>query len=116
MPNAASALLIHGPDSWGDVSYSAIFSTTDTAGSVGLISSPGPERQQLLSLCLDARNADGSGSRQVVKVAVRQRRDRVLHQNLGAGGGYTVNRWYHLEIRSLGREHQVYLDGQRVFD
>ena len=36
-------------------------------------------------------------------------------QNLGAGGGYVTNRWYHLEIRSNARQHAIFIDGRQVF-
>ena len=59
------------------------------------------------------RTGTGAGTYQVTKLMNGVVDDDQV-TNLGASGGYTTNRWYHLEIRSNGREHTFFIDGRQV--
>ena len=110
-PSAASTALIHGPDTWSDISYSAIFSSTDTDGGVGLIFRA--EDAANYYRFVWTRTGTGAGTYQVTKI-MNGVVDDDLVLNLGAGGGYVTNRWYHLEIRSNARQHVFFIDGRQV--
>ncbi len=110
-PSSAKALLIHGPDAWSDVSYSAIFSSTDTAGDVGLIFRA--QNTANYYRFVWTRTAGGTGFYQIIKVVSGVDQNE-LTSDLGPSGGYTINRWYHLEMRSIGRQHKFYIDGRQV--
>ena len=110
-PTAGSALLIHGADAWSDVSYSAIFSTTDGDGGAGLVFRAQDAANYYRFVW--TRTGAGAGSYHVTKVTAGVVADDQL-TDLGAGGGYVTNRWYHLEIRSTGRQYAVFIDGQQV--
>ena len=108
-PSTANAHLIHGPDTWTDISYSAIFSTTDGTGDVGLIFRAQDANNHYRFVW--SRASDGSGAYQIVKVSGGAP-TVVASQALAAGSSFTVNRWHHLEIRAIGRQFTVYIDGQ----
>lgn len=110
-PSIGSTALIHGADTWSDISYSAIFSSTDTDGSVGVIFRA--EDAANYYRFVWTRNAAGVGTYQVTKVTGGIPAD-VQVADLGAGGGYITNRWYHLEIRTNNRQAAVFIDGRQV--
>ncbi|MFN8465060.1 MAG: hypothetical protein U0X20_05890 [Caldilineaceae bacterium] len=110
-PSAVSTALIHGADTWSDISYSAIFSSTDTDGSVGLIFRA--EDAANYYRFAWTRNAAGAGVYQVTKIVGGNAADDQV-TDLGAGGGYITNRWYHLEIRTNNRQVAVFIDGRQV--
>ncbi len=111
-PTAAGTALIHGADTWTDISYSAIFSSTDTDGGVGLVFRA--EDAANYYRFVWTRTGAGAGAYQVTKIMNGVVDDDQV-TDLGAGGGYITNRWYHLEIRSNARQHAVFIDGRQVF-
>ena len=111
-PSISSTVQIHGADAWTDISFSAIFSSTDTDGGVGLIFRA--EDAANYYRFVWTRTGTGAGTYQVTKMMNGIVDDEQI-QNLDASGGYIPNRWYHLEIRSNALQHAVFIDGRQVF-
>ena len=55
----------------------------------------------------------GAGTYQVTKIVGGNVADDQV-TDLGVGGGYITNRWYHLEIRTNNRQVAVFIDGRQV--
>jgi len=106
--NATNRRIYRGDTTWTDYSFSAIISSTDTSGDIGLIF-----RSQ----------SDGNYYRFVWSRGSTNnyRLERVVSgtaTTLGAtaGAAYETNRWYHIEILAEGSRLRVYIDGVLVLD
>ncbi len=92
-----------GNPSWQDYSFSFLMRTTSSSGAMG-----GYIRQNRT----DTTDTGYVFRWSTTQMELRQRNPDVLLAS--RAGGFTPGRWYHVEMRAVGSQIQVYVDGSLV--
>ncbi len=105
----ATQRIFSGDPAWTDVSFSAMISSTDTNGDIGLIFRAQAGNANYYRFRWNRGTTNNYILERVVGATITP---------LGAvtGSLYNTNRWYHVEIRVEGSRFRVYIDGAPVLD